>query len=99
MKNIQIFLLAGITLLLRPLVVFAVFGAFLALSVNRNRDWKKLVNAPLIVFGSISLLPAVIYYGYGIVFAGFMRWKIKMARSMMPSRIKNPANWGTLFKK
>ena len=74
--------ISGITLLLRPLVLFAIFGAFLALSVNRNRDWKKLVNAPLIVFGSISLLPAVIYYGYGIVFAGFMRWKI--STSFMP---------------
>lgn len=66
----------GLTLLLRPLVIFAIFGAFLVLSFNRNQNWKKLIDWPLIIFGVVSLLPVVIYYGYGIFFAGFMRWKV-----------------------
>lgn len=73
---------AGITLLLRPLVLFALFSAFLALSFSRNQNWKKLIDLPLIIFSAVSLLPAVMYYGYGILFAGFMRWKI--ATSFMP---------------
>lgn len=66
----------SVTLLLRPLVLFSIFCAFLALSIYRNKGWRKLFNAPLFIFGGISLLPAAMYYGYGIVFAGFMRWKI-----------------------
>jgi 4-amino-4-deoxy-L-arabinose transferase-like glycosyltransferase len=82
---------AGITLLIRPLVVFAIFGAFLALSVRQNRNLKQSINMPLIVFSSISLLPAVIYYGYGIVFAGFMRWKI--STSFMPYLLTKKDFW------
>lgn len=74
--------IASITLLLRPLVIFGIFFSFLALSVYKNRDWKKIINLPLIIFSIISLLPFMIYYGYGIVFAGFMSWKI--SSSFMP---------------
>lgn len=75
-------ILTGITLLLRPLVIFAIFCAFLAFSIHRNRSWKKIIDLPLIIFGVVSLLPSVLYYGYGILFAGFMRWKI--STSFMP---------------
>jgi 4-amino-4-deoxy-L-arabinose transferase-like glycosyltransferase len=81
----------GATLLLRPLVIFAIFFAFLALSYQRNRNWKKLFDAPLVVFSAISLLPAVIYYGYGILGAGFMRWKI--GTSFMPYLLLKPHFW------
>ena len=74
--------ITGITLVLRPLILFAIFGAFLTLSIYSNRRWQKILSAPLFVFSEISLLPAILYYGYGIVFAGFMRWKI--ATSFMP---------------
>src|SRR5688500_5545620 len=68
--------LAGITLLLRPLVIFAIFCAFLAFSIHRSQNWKKIIDFPFITFSAVSLLPSVLYYGYGIVFAGFMRWKV-----------------------
>jgi 4-amino-4-deoxy-L-arabinose transferase-like glycosyltransferase len=82
---------AGITLLLRPLALFAIFGAFLALSFYRSKDWKRLIDFPLIIFSAISLLPAAIYYGYGILFAGFMRWKI--ATSFMPHLLIKQDFW------
>jgi len=74
--------LTGVTLLLRPLVIFAAFCAFLAFSFHRHQNWKKLVDLPLIIFSVVSLSPSVLYYGYGIVFAGFMRWKV--STSFMP---------------
>jgi hypothetical protein len=83
--------ISGITLLLRPLVVFAIFGAFLALSIQQNRNWKIIIKTRWVVFSSISLLPAVIYYGYGIVFAGFMRWKI--STSFMPYLLTKKDFW------
>ena len=72
----------GVTLLLRPLVIFAIFCAFLALSLYRSKSWKKIIDLPLIIFSIVSLLPTLIYYGYGILFAGFMRWKV--STSFMP---------------
>jgi 4-amino-4-deoxy-L-arabinose transferase-like glycosyltransferase len=84
-------ILTGITLLLRPLVVFAIFCAFLAFSIHRNQGWKKLIDRPLIVFSVVSLLPSALYYGYGIVFADFMRWKI--SSSFMPYLLLKTDFW------
>jgi 4-amino-4-deoxy-L-arabinose transferase-like glycosyltransferase len=84
-------LLTGLTLLLRPLVIFAIFCAFLAFSIYSNQNWKKLINLPLITFSAGSLLPSVLYYGYGIVFAGFMRWKV--STSFMPYLLAKKDFW------
>ena len=75
-------ILTSITLLLRPLVIFAIFFTFLALSIHRKQNWKNVIDFPFIGFSLISLLPSVMYYGYGVLFAGFMRWKI--STSFMP---------------
>ncbi len=84
-------ILTGITLLLRPLVIFAIFCAFLALSIHRSQSWKKIIDLPLVIFGGVSLLPSVIYYGYGILFSGFMRWKI--STSFMPHLLVKRDFW------
>jgi hypothetical protein len=84
-------ILTGITLLLRPLVIFAIFFVFLAFSIHRNQNWKKIIDQPLITFSIVSLLPSVIYYGYGILFAGFMRWKI--STSFMPYLLVKKDFW------
>jgi len=72
----------GVTLFLRPLVIYAIFCAFLALSLYQSKNWKKIIDLPLIIFSVIGLLPSLIYYGYGILFADFMRWKV--SSSFMP---------------
>ena len=43
---------------------------------------KKIIDLPLLTFSVVSLLPFLIYYGYGILFAGFMNWKV--STSFMP---------------
>ena len=83
--------LAGITLLLRPLVIFAIFCAFLAFSIHRNQNWKKNFDLSFITFSVVSLLPSVLYYGYGIIFAGFMRWKV--STSFMPYLLVKKDFW------
>jgi 4-amino-4-deoxy-L-arabinose transferase-like glycosyltransferase len=84
-------ILSSITLLLRPLVIFALFCAFLAFSIHRNKSWKKIIDAPLVIFGITSLLPSALYYGYGILFAGFMRWKV--STSFMPFLLTKKDFW------
>lgn len=81
----------GVTLLLRPLVIYAIFCAFLTLSLYQSKNWKKLVDRPLIIFSVVSLLPSIIYYGYGIIFAGFMRWKV--SNSFMPYLLVKKDFW------
>ena len=81
----------AITLLLRPLVLFAIFFAFLALSLQKKGSWRKIIDRSLVIFGGVSLLPAIIYYGHGIVFAGFMRWKV--SSSFMPHLFAKPDFW------
>lgn len=81
----------AITLLLRPLVLFSIFFAFLALSLQRKGSWRKIIDRSLIIFSGVSLLPAAMYYGYGIVFAGFMRWKV--STSFMPHLLTKRDFW------
>src|SRR5687768_11681635 len=86
----------AITLLLRPLVLFAIFFAFLALSLQNKGSWRKIIDRSLVIFGGVSLLPAIIYYGHGIVFAGFMRWKV--SSSFMPHLLTEPDFWLGWFR-
>jgi len=81
----------AITLLLRPLVLFAIFCAFLALSLQKKGSWRKIIDRSLIIFSGVSLLPAAVYYGYGIVFAGFMGWKL--STSFMPHLLTKRDFW------
>ena len=81
----------AITLLLRPLIIYAIFCAFVALSFYQSKSWKKIIDLPFIIFGGVSLLPSLIYYGYGILFAGFMRWKV--SGSFMPYLLLRKDFW------
>ena len=88
---LQASVVTAITLLLRPLVLFAIFFAFLALLLQKKGSWRKITDGSLITFTSLSLLPAVVYYGYGIFIAGFMRWKV--ASSFMPYLLTKRDFW------
>ncbi len=65
-------IIAGITLLLRPLVVFILLGAFSAMSVSEEAPGRRLLNKRLLVFCIVSLVFPLAYYGYGIYIAGFL---------------------------
>lgn len=75
-------ILAGTTLLLRPLVLFALLCSFLVMSIHKKKSWGAIFDAPFLTFSGISLLIPALYYGYGILIAGFMRWKV--ATSFLP---------------
>lgn len=93
---LQASVVTALTLLLRPLVIFAIFSAFLALSLQTKASWRNLFDRSLIIFSGISLLPAALYYGYGVLFAGFMRWKL--SSSFMPYLLVKRNFWLGWFK-
>ena len=93
---LQASVVTAITLLLRPLVLFGIFFAFLALSLQKKGSWRKIIDPSLIIFSGVSLLPAAVYYGYGIVFSGFMRWKV--STSFMPHLLTKRDFWLRWFE-
>lgn len=72
----QAAVLAGLTLLVRHLVVFAIYMAFTSMSIAQRRSVRGLVNAPFITFCLVSLILLFAYYGHGLFIAGYLRWKI-----------------------
>lgn len=65
--------LTGITLLLRPLVLFALFSAFIALSLQKRKPGTRLFDGHMIAFFMLSLAFPAAFYGYGIFLGKFLQ--------------------------
>lgn len=65
--------ITGIALLLRPLVLFSIFGAFTAMAIYKSGKWYQVFNKQFIVFIFLSLIFPLVFYGYGIYIAGFLQ--------------------------
>lgn len=65
--------ITGITLLLRPLVLFALFCAFIALSIYKKEPGTSFINKRFLVFCGLSLVFPAAYYGYGIYVEKFLQ--------------------------
>jgi 4-amino-4-deoxy-L-arabinose transferase-like glycosyltransferase len=63
----------GVTLLIRPLVLFALFGAFVAVSIFKKGKWLDVIDKQFTVFSFLSLAFPIAFYGYGIFVAGFLQ--------------------------
>ena len=75
-------ILTGVSLFVRPLIIFALFAAFIAIAIHRKGSARRVVDSSFMIFFATSLLIPFIYYGYGILIADFMRWKV--AHSFRP---------------
>jgi 4-amino-4-deoxy-L-arabinose transferase-like glycosyltransferase len=69
--------ITGLTLMHRPLVLFTLLAAFVALGIAQRGIWKGLFHRQAVGFFVIGLLPTALYYGYGIFIADFFRWKVE----------------------
>jgi 4-amino-4-deoxy-L-arabinose transferase-like glycosyltransferase len=81
----------GVALLCRPLILFALLGAYIALAIYHSKSWKFIYKRDFILFMVISLLPSILYYGYGIFIAEFLRWKV--ASSFRPHLYLHREYW------
>jgi Dolichyl-phosphate-mannose-protein mannosyltransferase len=64
--------ITGLTLLHRPLVLFALLAVFATLAVTQH-GMKGLVRRHTLIFVFLALLPPTLYYGYGMFIADFLR--------------------------
>ena len=69
-------ILTGVCLLVKPLPIFTLFAVFTSLAINHHGTWKRVVDRSFLLFIGLSLLPSILYYGYGLFAAGFLFWKV-----------------------
>jgi hypothetical protein len=64
---ISMSLLASAAILIKPVSLFIIYGAFFALQVHRHGLNRRLIfNKENFIFFAISLFPSFLYYSYGI---------------------------------
>ena len=83
--------LAGATLLYRPLVLFALVGAFVLPVIQRRGFWRGAFDRSSLVYVAIAVLPAALYYGYLTVVAQNFGWKL--ASSFRPDLLAQREYW------
>jgi len=77
--------------------MFFLYAAHISIVLYQKRDWRALMKPSSIAFFSISLLPALLYYGYGIFIADNMRWKLQT--SFVPQLILQFNFWDGWLKR
>ena len=87
--------LAGITLLLRPLVVFTLFGAFAALSISKHGISRRLFSSQTIIFIFLTIIFPLAFYGYGIYITGSLQGQADL--SFRPYLLTRLAFWTGWF--
>lgn len=81
----------GLTLLIRPLVLFTLIGAFVSLAIYREGVRRVTTSSNCWLFVILSFVPVAAYYGlYGVV-AGFLHWKV--GTSFLPHLFLNEVYW------
>lgn len=69
--------ITGLTVVHRPLVLFTLLAAFVALGISQRGIRKSLFHRQAVSFFVIGLLPTALYYGYGVFIEDFFRWKLE----------------------
>ena len=68
---------SSLAILVKPNNLFFVYGAYISITIYQQGGWRALFSRKSTVFFLISLLPALLFYGYGMFVAGYMRWKLQ----------------------
>jgi uncharacterized membrane protein len=85
----------GLALLLRPLILFTIVCAFVALAWSQREKWSRQHLHHLLVFLGLGLSPMAIYYGYGLLFENYMVWKV--TTSFRPYMLVRWEYWQSWF--
>jgi 4-amino-4-deoxy-L-arabinose transferase-like glycosyltransferase len=58
---------SALALFIKPVCIFIIFGVFVSLAVYRQGILKSVFNKNFLIFAVVSILPAIIYYIFGII--------------------------------
>ena len=65
--------IAGVAILVKPVSLFLIFGAFVSLSIYRYGIYRMIFRPSFWAFTFLVLFPTVLYYGYGIFISGALQ--------------------------
>ena len=85
-------IISALAMLIKPVCMFIIFGVFISLAIYKQGIRKSVISQNFLIFAVVSLLPAVIYYGYGILSnVGHLRLQAKF--SIQPHLLLHPYFW------
>lgn len=85
-------IVSSAALLIKPVVVFVIFGAYASLAIRRRGFRGAIFDLQALIFVVVSLLPAAVYYGNGVFIAGFLARQPQ--DKFIPSLWLSPSYWG-----
>jgi 4-amino-4-deoxy-L-arabinose transferase-like glycosyltransferase len=65
-------IVSGLAVLVKPFIMFAVLGAFIALAIHKRTSWKRVIDFDVLIFLGICLAISALYYLYGMFIAKSM---------------------------
>jgi hypothetical protein len=83
--------ISGLAILIKPVSLFVIYSAFVALVLMRKGIRSLMIDPHLLAFFLISLFPALLFYLYGIFIGGFL--KAQAESSILPQIILTPFFW------
>lgn len=91
--------LTAIAIFVKPYSLFMIFCSYLALSISRSGIIKSILNKNFLIFATISSLPVVLYYAWGLLSdVGYLREHAQ--NSFVPHIMVRPyfwKNWYTII--
>ncbi|NIT59209.1 MAG: hypothetical protein GWN00_24210, partial [Aliifodinibius sp.] len=83
--------ISGFAILIKPLVLFALLGAFVSLAIYRKGSQNRVIDGQLLIFTVVCLLPTVLYYGYGMFITDSL--KSQAQGSFLPQLLLSQEYW------
>jgi 4-amino-4-deoxy-L-arabinose transferase-like glycosyltransferase len=83
--------ISALTVLAKPISLFVLFGAFVGLELQRLGLHQLLVSKRVWFFVVATILPGILYYGYGIFVGEALYWQAQ--GTFIPSLVFDPTVW------
>jgi hypothetical protein len=82
---------SGLAILVKPLCLFMISGAYIALLVHKRSTRKYSMYRDLATFVAIGFFPSALYYAYGILTSGLLAHQAQF--SLAPQLILDRGYW------
>jgi 4-amino-4-deoxy-L-arabinose transferase-like glycosyltransferase len=90
--------MAAVAILIKPVCVFIIFGAFLGLQFHRSGfTLNTIKDKRLIIFSVLAVIPFLLYYGYGILNTDNLGQQAQ--KSFIPQLFLQPEFWDGWLKR
>ena len=82
---------SSLAIFIKPVCLFLILGAFFSVAIYRQGVRRTLTSRSSLLFVGALFCPTIIFYGYGILVAGFLQDQAES--SFLPHLLVQPAFW------